>query len=295
VFSYHIRIFALLTIFTCNLISESNEFFLEQKNRLLDSDPKIVRDAIDRLAFVQSSRGVRDILSALEGDPNFPDSPLNSPAIKFYAAQALGKKGESIVIAPMIEVYKRDCKNITERTIAKRKLTDPVSDSKNTKSPYFYGEGDHNIVLACGEMLRALGGLPFREDSYAILKSALEFPNFYIRSSAADGLYSTEKKESISILTNQLGKESDPYAKVMILSAILGLERLPNANFRQVLEFLQSKDPEIRKKSSMALSRLRLGIAAPYLKKAIDVENVPDVLLQMQEDYSRITAFQPPG
>lgn len=294
-FFYLLWILCFLTIFTTTITSESNEFYLEQKNRLLDSDPKVVRDAIDRLAFVRSSRGVRDILQALEGAPNFPDSPLNSPAIKFYAAQALGKKGESIVISPIIEVYKRDCNKITERTLSKRKLTDPVSDSKNTKSPYFYGEGEHNIVLACGEMLRALGELPYREDSFTVLKTALEFPNFYIRSSAADGLYYTERKESISLLTNQLGKETDSYAKVMILSAILGLERLPNANFRQILEFLQSKDPEIRKKSSMALTRLRLGIAAPYLKKAIEIENEPDVLQQMQEDYSRITAFQPPG
>lgn len=290
-----ILIILALSFGSFGIYGETNEsFFLEQQTKLGSSDPNEVRDAIDKLTFVRSNRGVRDIISALKGMPEFPDAPQNSPVIKFYAAKALGKKGDSIAILPLKGTFQKNCGNITERKIAKRKITDPVSDSKSTTIPYFYAEGEHNIVIACGEILRSLGELPLTDVSTEELKKALLSPNFYIRSSAADGLFFSGKKDFLGVLRESLGKEQDPYAYISILSAVVGLERLPNQNFREVLKKLNEGDPEIRKKASEALVRLDLSISTPYLKKAIEIENDPHVRRQLESDYRTLTAFHPP-
>ncbi|MCG6148387.1 HEAT repeat domain-containing protein [Leptospira levettii] len=290
------HVLLLVFLWNVSLFSEQDEAFFEtQRKRLSSSDIFEIRDAIDRLTFIKSNRGYRDILSALEGTPNFPTSENNAPAVKFYAAKALAKKGDKIAIPVLIKTFQKESASIIEYNPPKvRKISDGVADRHSTSSPYFYEDGEISMVLACGEMLRALGSLPTTESSEQTIKQALSHPNFYIRSSAADAMYESNRKEWISSLADVLGKEQVSYAKISILSAIVGLERLPNQNFKAVTEMLSHEDPEVRKKASQALRRLDLRIAAPYLEKAIHVENHPNVLSQMKEDHSYLISFRNP-
>ncbi|BDA78186.1 hypothetical protein LPTSP3_g11160 [Leptospira kobayashii] len=269
-------------------------FFVEQQKRIASADPNEIRDAIDRLTYVKSNLGTRDLIAALRGAPNFPSSTQNSPVVKFYAAKALGRKGEAVAIEPLLIEYKKQSEALVERENKPRKLKDGVYGSESLSSPYFFGEDDISMVLACGEMLRSLGTLPLTENSEKEIKQALIHKNFYIRSSAADAIYLAGKKETISNLPELLSHEKDPYAKISILSALAGLERLPNQNFKAVVETLKDTDPEIRKKASEALVRMDLTLAAPHLEHAITIENDQRVLLQMREDYKQIQSFRVP-
>ncbi|MDF3821149.1 HEAT repeat domain-containing protein [Leptospira sp. 96542] len=289
-----IGVIYFISIFSFLNAEDVDDYYAKQKLRLSSSDVSEIRDAIDRLTFISGSRGVRDIITTLEGNPNFPSSPVNSAAVKFYAAKALAKKGEVIAIQPLIKVYKKESLSFVERTEVKQTLGGVPKTNTSLSSPYFFGENEHTMVLACGEILRALGSIPTNEESLTEIKNALQSPNFYIRSSAADALFFIGNKDNIQPLTDQLGKENDPYAKISILSSILGLEKMANQNFRSVTESLKDANPEIRKKASEALGRFDLSIAAPYLEKAIRVENHPFVLKQMKEDYQKITSFHVP-
>ncbi|TGM80169.1 HEAT repeat domain-containing protein [Leptospira bouyouniensis] len=286
----------LFVLLNASLFSEQEDIFFEtQRKRLNSSDLFEIRDAIDRLTFIKSNKGLRDILSALEGNPNFPTSENNAPAVKFYAAKALSKKGDSIAIPVLIKVFQKESGSIVEYNPPKqRKITDGVADRYSNSSPYFYEDGEISMVLACGEILRALGSLPHTETSGSTLKQALSHPNFYIRSSAADAMYESNRKEYLTNLAETLGKEQIPYTKISILAAIVGIERLPNQNFKSVTEMLSDKDPEVRKKASVGLRRIDLRIAAPYLEKAIEIENHPVVLTQMKEDYNFLISFRNP-
>ncbi|TGL86023.1 HEAT repeat domain-containing protein [Leptospira congkakensis] len=276
--------------------SESEDRFFEiQRVRLNSSDIFEIRDAIDQLTFVKSNQGIRDIISALEGSPNFPTSPINAPAVKFYAAQALGKKGEKIAIPYLIKTYQKESANIPEHNPPKKRTwKDGVADSRSVSSPYFYDDGEIPITLACGEILRSLGSLPLTAESESLIKSALTNPNFYLRSAAADALYLSGKKDSLSSLLEALGKETVPYAKISILSAVVGMERLPNQNYKAVLESLLDKEPEVRAKASDALRRLDFRISAPYLEKVIQSENDSKVLKQMKSDYQFLVSLHTP-
>lgn len=278
------------------VFAESEERFFEiQRTRLSSSNLMEVRDAIDQLTFVKSNQGIRDIISAMEGSPNFPTSPGNAPAVKFYAAKALGIKGEKLAIPHLIKTYQKESANISEHNPPKtRTWKDGVADSTSLSSPYFYEDGEIPITLACGEILRALGSLPLTSESEATIKSALVSPNFYLRSSAADALYLSRKKDSLPSLVEALGKESVPYAKISILSAVVGLERLPNQNYKAVLESLTDKDPQVRAKASDALRRLDFRISAPYLEKVIQSENDSKVLTQMKSDYQFLISLHTP-
>ncbi|XDD43766.1 HEAT repeat domain-containing protein [Leptospira sp. WS60.C2] len=274
---------------------KADSFYETQRKRLNSSNIFEIRDAIDQLTFVNSNRGIRDILSALEGTPNFPTSENNAPAVKFYAAKALAKKGEKIAVPVLIKTFQKESTTLVEHNPPKvRKISDGVFDRTSTSSPYFYEDGEISMVLACGEMLRTLGSLPITEASESTIKQALSHPNFYIRSSAADAMYETNSKQWLSTLSEGLGKEQVPYAKISILAAIVGLERLPNQNMKSVTEMLSDQNPEVRKKASEALRRLDLRLSAPYLEKAIQVENHPMVLSQMKEDYAYLISFRTP-
>ncbi|MCW7494489.1 HEAT repeat domain-containing protein [Leptospira sp. 2 VSF19] len=294
-----IRIFGWIlcaVLVPVTLMAESDERFFEiQQTRLASSDVFEIRDAIDKLTFVKSSLGIRDIISALEGTSHFPTSPRNAPAVKFYAAQALGKKGDKIAIPYLIKTYQKESNNIPEHNPQKvRTWKDGVADSSSPSSPYFYDDGEIPITLACGEILRALGSLPLTAESESTIKSALTSPNFYLRSSAADAVYLSGKTEFLSSLLDTLGKETVPYAKISLLSAVVGLERLPNQNYKSVLESLTNKDPEVRAKASDALRRLDFRTSAPYLEKVIQSENNAKVLKQMKSDYQFLVSFHAP-
>ncbi|PJZ44058.1 HEAT repeat domain-containing protein [Leptospira brenneri] len=287
--------FSVLIVPVVVIAETGDRFFEIQRTRLSSSNVFEIRDAIDQLAFVKSNQGIRDIISAMEGSSDFPASPGNAPAVKFYAAQALGKKGEKIAVPHLIQVYKKESANIPEHNPPKKRTwKDGVADRTSVSSPYFYEDGEIPITLACGEILRALGSLPLTPESETTIKSALTSPNFYLRSAAADALYFSGKRESLTSLQEALGKETVPYTKISILSALVGLERLPNQNYKAVLESLLDKDPEVRAKASDALRRLDFRISAPYLEKVIQSENDPKVLKQMKSDYQFLVSLHTP-
>lgn len=289
-------LFFYFLVVTVSVFAESEESFFEiQRTRLSSSNVREIRDAIDQLTFVKSGQGIRDIISALEGTPHFPTSPGNAPVVKFYAAQALGKKGDKLAVPYLIKTYQKESANIPEyNPINRRTWKDGVADSTSVSSPYFYEEGEIPITLACGEILRALGSLPITSESESTIKAALLSPNFYLRSSAADAFYLSGKKEALPQLLEALGKETFPYAKISILSAVIGLERLPNQNYKAVLDSLTDKDPEVRAKASDALRRLDFRVSAPYLEKVIQSENNQKVLKQMKSDYQFLLSFRTP-
>ncbi|TGK84587.1 HEAT repeat domain-containing protein [Leptospira noumeaensis] len=289
-------LFLYVLVLPAFIFAESEERFFEiQRTRLSSSDIFEIRDAIDQLTFVKSNRGIRDIISAMEGSSNFPTSPGNAPAVKFYAAQALGRKGEKLAVPYLIKTYQKESANIPEHNPPKKRTwKDGVADSNSLSSPYFYEDGEIPITLACGEILRALGSLPLSSESESTIKQALTSPNFYLRSAAADALYFSGKRESLSNLNDALGKETVPYTKISILSAVVGLERLPNQNYKAVLESLSDKDPQVRAKASDALRRLDFRTSAPYLEKVIESENDPKVLKQMKSDYEFLVSFHTP-
>ncbi|MBM9548522.1 HEAT repeat domain-containing protein [Leptospira sp. 201903074] len=288
--------FLYILIVPVAIFAESEERFFEiQRTRLSSSNISEIRDAIDKLTFVKSNQGIRDIISAMEGSPHFPTSPGNAPAVKFYAAQALGIKGDKLAVPYLIKTYQKESVKISEHNPPKpRTLKDGVADSTSLSSPYFYEEGEIPIALACGEILRTLGSLPKTAESESTIKSALVSPNFYLRSSAADALYLSGKKEVLASLSDSLSKETVPYAKISILSALAGLERLPNQNYKAILESLTDKDPQVRAKASEALRRLDFRISAPYLEKVIESENDSKVLKQMKSDYQFLISIHTP-
>jgi hypothetical protein len=284
-------------ILTADAVPISNEdlvFFETQRVHLNSSDPDEIRTAIDKLSLVKSNQGIRDIISALRGVPNFPGSIQNSPVVKFYAAQALGRKGEPIAIVPLQLEFKERSQNIIERQKIKKKIQDPVSDKDSLSSPYFFAPNDISIVLACGEMLRALAILPLNEESEKIFKQSLSHKNFYIRASSADAIYLSGKIQLTAGLAELISNEKDEYAKISMVSALAGLERLPNQHFRFLINELNNPDPEIRKKASEGLVRVDLKLGATYLEKAISLENNSRVLSQMKEDYQVLTSFRVP-
>jgi HEAT repeat protein len=270
-------------------------FFEEQRRRIDSSDPEEIRDAIDRLSFVRSRQGVGIILLALRGTPNFPTSTQNSPVVKFYAAKALGKKGELAAVAPLIYEFKERSQGLNERQKTKRKIQDNVNGRDSLSSPYFFNSDDISLVLACGEMLRALGSLPLTEDSGKLIKQSLTHKNFYIRASAADAIFLSGRIQLASGLSELISTEKDDYSKISFVSALAGLERLPNQNFKTLTMELNNEDPEIRKKASEGLSRMGLRLGATYLEKAISLEGNERVLAQMKEDYRVLTSFQVPS
>ncbi|MCG6162331.1 HEAT repeat domain-containing protein, partial [Leptospira bandrabouensis] len=120
------HVLLLVFLWNVSLFSEQDEAFFEtQRKRLSSSDIFEIRDAIDRLTFIKSNRGYRDILSALEGTPNFPTSENNAPAVKFYAAKALAKKGDKIAIPVLIKTFQKESASIIEYNPPKvRKISD---------------------------------------------------------------------------------------------------------------------------------------------------------------------------
>ncbi|MCZ8151256.1 MAG: hypothetical protein O9292_02500 [Rhodobacteraceae bacterium] len=266
----------------------------EQRTHLSSTDPKEVIEAIEKISLLGGNLGVRDLIQTLHGTPNFPLSMQNAPVIKFYAARALAYKGDVVAVPAIIKEFKDKSSALAERVQTKRKIQDPVFGSDSLASPYFFNPDDMSIVLACGEMLRTLAALPLTDESTKVIQEALKHKNFYIRASAADAIYLTNRIQLTTGLAEIISNEKDDFAKVAMTSALAGLEKLPNQNFKSLLTFLENSDGEIRKKASEGLVRMDLKLGATYLEKAIGRENDPRVLYQLKEDYRMITSFRVP-
>lgn len=276
-------------------VPKENLRYIQEARELLHSgEIEEVLKGIDLLTYHKSNLAMRDLLDTMQGDIRFPRSSHNDPVIKFYAAKALGKKGEPSAIPDLIAEFKKAAEPIGEFTKTKRKLSGNVAGADSVTSPYFYYSDEISIVLAAGEMLRALGDIGLSPESEETVKQALAHKNPYIRSSAADAIYSNGKKELLPSLRDALNIEKDDLAKIGILSAIGGLEKSPNATFYSLVDYLKKDNPEFRKKASEGLVRMDLLLAVPFYQKAISIENDEILLATLKEDYRKITAFKHP-
>lgn len=165
----------------------------------------------------------------MEGNPNFPTSEANAPAVKFYASKAMAKKGDKIAVPVLIKTFQKESEKLVEHNPPKqRKISDGVADRHSNSSPYFYEDGEISMVLACGEILRALGSLPFSEASEGTIKQALAHPNFYIRSSAADAMFESKRKEFLPSLSEALRKRTNSLRqKLQFWRGLLGSKDFP--------------------------------------------------------------------
>lgn len=276
-------------------VPKENLRYIQEARELLHSgEIEEVLKGIDLLTYHKSNLAIRDLLDTMQGDVRFPRSSHNDPVIKFYAAKALGKKGEPAAIPDLISEYKKASETIGEYTKTKRKLNGNVVGADSLTSPYFYYTDEISIVLASGEMLRALGEIGLSPESEETVKQALTHKNPYIRSSAADAIYTNGKKEHLPALREALTAEKDDLAKISLLSAIGGIEKSPNATFYALVDYLKKDNPEFRKKASEGLVRMDLILAVPFYEKAISIENDEMLLATLKEDYRKIRAFRVP-
>jgi len=264
------------------------------KSKLLFGEPHEAANAAEELAFIRNPNSVRLLTEALVGPPNFPNSPRNTALVKFHSARALGLIGRSEAAKALILEYNKNQEKIQEYKSPNPRPFAHVSMGNSIDSPYFFHENDYTIVLATGEMLRALGRLEYTPEAEATLKDALKHRNFYIRASAADGLRLLERPGNLGPLKEVAGGETDDYARASMLGAICSLERGATESFKQLTDMLKSDQPMARMKASFYLGEIDLRLAEVPLQKAMEVEDDPIVYEQMRKDYKKIMAFKYP-
>lgn len=264
------------------------------KPKLLYGEPYEVATAAEELAFIRNPNAVRVLQEALVGSPNFPDSPRHTPIVKFHTARALGFIGRKEAAKALILEYNKYQDKIEENKKPSPRPFGYIAMGNSIDSPYFYHQNDYTIVLAVGEMLRALGRLEYTPEAETTLKDALKHKNFYIRASAADGLRLLEKVENLGVLKEAVGGETDDYAKASMLGAICTLERGATESFQQLTEMLKSDQPMARMKASFYLGEIELRLAEVPLQKAMEVEDDPIVYEQMRKDFKKVMSFKYP-
>lgn len=266
----------------------------ELKDQLLFGEPNEAASAAEELVFIKNQNAMRALISALQGPANFPDSPNNTPRVKFHSARALGYIGNPKAAKYLIIEFNKVQEKITEHKEKERRPFGHIAMGSSIDSPYFFYKNDYTIVLAAGEMLRSLGRLEYTPEAETTLKDALKHKNFYIRASAGDGLRLLEKTENLGPLKEIIGSETNDYAKASILGAICTLERGATESFKQLTEMLKSDSPMARMKASHYLGEIDLRLAEVSMEKALEIEDDPIVYEQMRKDYKRIMAFKYP-
>ena len=231
--------------------------------------------AAENLRYITSKKAVRPLIQAMKGNPDFPNAPENAPIIKFTIAQTLANMGQELAVKPLIEEYK--------------KLE--VKLDENAKLN-FSSSLEYTDVMAAGEMLRAIGRLGNSEEIENTLNSALSHKNYYIRSSAADGMREMNKKSSIEKLKASLSQEKNDYAKTAILTAIVSINLSIDENFKALTEMLKNEDSSVRYRTSQGLGEIDLKVAEIYLKQALLIEEEPTVREQLKRDLKSIQSIE---
>lgn len=295
----------------------SDKFFEETVAKLNRGTLKQKLEAIDKFRQMKTRRALRPLIAALRGttvDGEKPTKDLkistkngektddkianvdieehNQPIIRFLASQAIAELYHEMGMKPMVEVYKQMAEKIDE----------------NAKVYAYTNEFDQvNAVNAAGEILRSIGKLAdslelleedkdshLKPNKIAIdlaletLKEALSHKHYFIRATAADGLYFSHKKEAIEILNSVVDNEKDNYAKAAILSAIIGLQPGNSARMMELAEFLKDPSPVVRLRASQGLGNSRIQVAEGYLVRALQYEESPTVRAQMKSDIKKI-------
>ncbi len=258
------------------MLTPKEVYFQEQINQLHFGYLEERLEAVANLRIFKDTLAVRSLITALRGD-NFPNSVVNTPILKYYISQTLANMGQDIAIKPIIEEYKKYESTITE----------------NDK-PFLDEKIEYSLLMALGEMLRSLGSLPYSNESFDVIKSALAHKNYYIRSSAADSLRRANRKESLEILTGALQNEKSEYTKAAILNAILSLEKNTGTYFLQLAGLLKSMDSNVRYRASAAMGDLDIKASEPYLKAALFIEDDLNVRIQIKKDLVIVRGFRIP-
>lgn len=266
----------------------------ELKDVLLHGEPLQAANAAEELTFIRNKNAMRALADSLKGPANFPSSPRNSPRVKFHSARALGYIGHPYAAKSLILEYNKNQEKIGEYKQPEKRPFGYIAMGNSIDSPYYFFKDDYTIVLATGEMLRALGRLEYTPEAETTLKEGLKHKNYYIRASAADGLRLLEKPENLGPLKEVVGTETDDYAKASLLGAICTLERGATESFKQLTEMLKSDNPMARLKASFYLGEIDLRLAEVPLQKALEVEDDPIVYERMRKDFKKIMAFKYP-
>jgi hypothetical protein len=308
----------LLPIFSDDMESYkegSDKYFQENVQKLQYGSLKEKIIAVENLRRVKSKRALRPFIFALKGtstygdakpgvvqpeDPNI-DQPVinvelsehNDPTLKFIVSQAIADIGSERGMPALVEVY-----NAWEKKITKdEKVHLPVLDKMNN-------------VNAVAEVLRSIGklvssledveeaeGVKYRPAGDAIklgmdtLKAALAHEHYYIRSSAADGLRYTMRKESFEIVNSVLANEKDDYVIASYLSAIINLKKSESDKFFDLVELLKSDRTDVRIRASMGLGSSDFSNAVHYIKQALTYEDNWNVRDQMKRDIANLSTY----
>ncbi|MCB1191222.1 MAG: hypothetical protein H7A23_03205 [Leptospiraceae bacterium] len=224
---------------------------------------------------------------------NLPEH--NAPLLKFFVARAIAEIGDVSGIEPLIEVYNQYTKTIQDPN----KFDDPVEAAKYR--PTFREPEDYKMVLAVGEMLRSIGSLlhtlPTKAEMFEkakVLKDAMNHENYYIRSSAADGLRNFDRTETIPWLEEALKKEKSDYAKVAYLSAIVSISIAETDHYLDLITYLKNVDPGVRYRASQGVGSSRIESAETFLEQALMLEENWLVRDRMRRDIDSVKSFKYP-
>lgn len=317
---------SLMAIDSFSFQKVSDEFFEKQVFLLKygSKDEKIA--AVETLRSVGTKRALRPLILSLKGmdiDPkdmhgyreknpkkykefraNYPNDAYfsfdlpehNAPLLKFFVARAIAEIGDPSGIDPLVEVYNRYAKTIKDPY----RFTDPVKAAEF--QPTFREPADYKMVLAVGEMLRSIGSLlhtlPTKKEMFdtaeKVLKNAMTHDNYYIRSSAADGLRNFDRTETIPWLEAALEKEKNDYAKVAYLSAIVSISIAETDHYLDLISYLKNVDPMVRYRASRGVGASKIQSAETFLEQALMIEENWLVRDRMRKDIESVKSFKYP-
>jgi hypothetical protein len=276
-------------------------------------------EATIRLQQSKSRRAIRPLIEALQGkianpiidtDYSYVNEPVpaqhNSPIIKFYAAQALGKIGHELAAKALIDEYnlrkdKLDSKSQIGFFRDSRYLMREEKPNFATEGefPYDYTFGEernkYTMTIAVGEMLRAIGKLPYNATNEKALLEGLAHKNYYIRASAAEGLQNAGMVKNVEKLEQAAKNEKDQYTKASILSAIVNIQKIENENYNALLELLKSEDPVVRMRASLGLGDARIRSSETPLRQALEIEAEFPTKRRFKADIVRVRSFVYPA
>ncbi|MCB1157343.1 MAG: HEAT repeat domain-containing protein [Leptospiraceae bacterium] len=274
----------------------NEKIFLEQVRLLKYGNLEEKLSAIGNLEDYRSALAVKPLALALKGIAveNYPNSEYkyltysipeldDKPEIKYYASRALGTLAHEDAILPLIEEYNRQEKNIKEE--------DSPFLKENEPSPLVTKKHRMSMVFAVGEMLRSLGELPPRKDTYETLKTALSHKNYYVRSSAAEAYMKLGRAVNVKTLEEALEKEQHPYAKASILSSIVGILKTEDKHFMALIKLLNDKDPVIRTRAAVGLGEAGIRTAETPLRQTLLVEDYSVVREALKLSILKITSL----
>lgn len=117
------------------------------------------------------------------------------------------------------------------------------------------------------------------------LEPMLNDKNPVIRRSVAFALGALRQAESLSPLKNRAQNEENEWVKVELYRSILAIDLTEQDTQKSLAALLRSKDPSIRYRAAIVIHELRVRSARDELKRAIFLEEDPQVRDAMEQAY----------